>query len=370
MVRADHGTPREQAVAMRLSLRSSTISCVFLVCVLGATCAGSVRAATAVSPAERSDALVVLVPGFGGRDSFPLGGRYFMGLDDALTAAGFDVVTLAPPPVATSEERGAWLAVAINQATRGEQRRRVVVIAHSQGGVDVRAALDRGAHIHAVATLSTPHHGTDVAEVALAWPRPLVRAALHELNRGAPSPFASASESASGDAADLALVNLTREGMHAFNARHPKSPVPLFSVAAFSGADIDDACAGGRWSRPRKVDALHPMLLAGRAMIRWQRDVSDDGVVPTRSMRFGTFLGCVAADHVDWQRWDVEHDDVLLDDHRGRFSRTRSTFDVHAFIVELARGLDAVARARAEDAMDAHVANLAAMAGASPLNPQ
>ena len=333
----------------------SNFARVFCVCALVAAGAAPVRASSAAPPSVQQAStgagrtLVVLVPGFGGRAAFPLGGRYFMELDEALTSAGFDVVTLAPPPVATSEARGAWLADAIAHSVpeAPAPRPRVVVIAHSQGGVDARAALDQGAPIDAIATLSTPHHGTDVAEVALAWPRPLVRAALHEMNRGAPT---------WGDAevADVALAGLTRDGMDAFNARHPTSRVPFFSVAAFSGADVDDACAGGRWSKPRDVDAIHPMLLAGRAMIRWQRDVSDDGVVPTNSMRFGTFLGCVAADHVDWQRWDVE-----LDDAR---------FNSGAFILELARGLDDVARDHDARAMDVHVAKLAALAQAHPLD--
>jgi pimeloyl-ACP methyl ester carboxylesterase len=328
-------------------MRFSFLSRVLLVCVAVVTCADTVLA----NVGQGGSTLVVLVPGFLGHRDIPALGPYFPGFEEALQRDGFDVVTLVPPPVAGSEERGAWLAAAVDEVAGGTGDEHVIVIAHSQGGVDARAALDVGAPIDAVATLSSPHAGTDVADVARSWPRSLVGAALSDAGRGSQTLNNS---QLTTPAPDDALASLSRDGMSAFNLRHPTSPVPLFSVAAFTGADVDDACRGGAWARPTRTDSIHPLLLAGKAMIRWSRNVSNDGVVPTRSMRFGTFLGCVAGDHADWLGWGIEEDD--------------GAFDERAFIVELARGLDGVARSDAR-AMDAHVPRLASLAHTRPNAP-
>lgn len=323
------------------------------VCLVSSIAWTPVVHATPTSPSTRT--LVVLLPGFGGFQPGAVADfAYFVELQTALERAGFDAVTIAPPPVASSEERGLAVRDALVRLEQKEPHARILAIAHSQGGVDVRAALAAGAPIHAVATLSAPHHGTDVADVALGWPPGLVTAALHGFARAAQ--WSSGAE-VTTPAALASLRSLSRRGMRAFNARHPKPAVPFFSVAAFSGRVIDEACSGGAWDAPRMTDTLHPMLVPGRAMIRSARAVSDDGVVPTHSMRYGRFLGCVAADHVDWQRWDVELEDA--------------PFDAVRFLVELARGLEDAASAAlsgtigdGERAMDAHVPALASLARA------
>ena len=226
----------------------------------------------------------------------------------------------------------------------------------------MRYAIAHGAasKIAVVVTLSTPHAGTDLADAALAWfPHLAVDVALAQVQ----SVWADEEHLKFKDAdAEGALISLSRAGMKAFNAKHPTSQgVPFFSVGAVSGVDVDHACArGGKWGEPDKIDLLNPLFGVGHAMIQAKGgDVSDDGVVPTGAMRFGTFLGCVPGDHVDWMGWK-------LDRNNGDYVE----LDERAFLVELWKGMRDVEDWHDEGAMDWHVPALAKLAHAVALPAQ
>ncbi len=323
----------------------SPVAGVLLVFHACALVCGAASAAEAHTP-------LVLVPGFlGQRHSGVLQHYFAASIVEALAGAGVDVTELAPAPVADSDARGRDLLRQIDAVRARTGARTVVVISHSQGGVDVRAALAQGGadRIAVVATIAAPHQGTGVADTALTWPMPAVRATLDTL--GVTWQLAQGDDATAPDP-DGALENLSRRGMARFAATHPPPPaqVPFFSVAGVTGRDVDGSCSGGRWSAPTVTDEMHPLLVFGAAMIRasWG-DVSHDGVVPTRSMRYATFLGCVPADHLDWEGFD-----------------DTGAFDVAAFVLELYRGLDDVARTGDAAAMDAHIDRLAFLAHARP----
>jgi hypothetical protein len=130
--------------------------------------------------------------------------------------------------------------------------------------------------------------------------------------------------------------------------------VPFYSVAGFAGDVVDDACDGGWWSTPTRTDPLNPVLIVGHTLIQTIAAATDDGVVNTRNMRFGTFLGCVPADHLEWQGLATAN---LVEGHSD---------DTLSFVVELWRGLDAVARTGDGGAMRARATRLAQLAGATP----
>ena len=296
---------------------------------------------------------MLLVPGFIVWGVMPGFGPYFGGLRRALRSAGADVYELAPPPIADSDARGAYLVRAIDDVRRRTGADKVAIIAHSQGGIDVRAAIGLGAasKIAVVATLSSPHQGTDLADAAVAWfPRAIVFATLDAVQEHWQYEQHMARSSADSDGA---LATLSRAGMRVFNAKHADAGgVPFFSIAAVSGDDVDGSCArGGKWGAPDRVGWLHPLFTPSHVMIRTKGgEESDDGVVPTSSMRFGTYLGCVPGDHVSWMGWHVGP----------------AAFDERAFVVELWRGMRDVERAGDEHAMDAHVQALAHLAHAHP----
>lgn len=309
-----------------------------------------------VSSSAQASSPVLLVPGFLGWREMETFGRYYGGAQHALVNAGADVYSLAPPPVASSEVRSRYLEAQIDEVLKRTGAKKVVIIAHSQGGLDVRWAIAHGAasKIAVVVTLSTPHEGTDLADAALAWfPQFAVDAAL----AGTQDAWAN-EEHMTFKAADAegALLSLSRVGMREFNRAHPTTGgVPFFSVAAVSGGDVDGACTtGGKWGAPDKLDILNPLFGAGHAMIQGKGGLmTDDGVVPTSSMRFGTFLGCVPADHVDWMGWK-----------QNRTNGDYVQFDQVAFLVELWKGMRDVEDWHDEGAMDWHVPALAKLAHA------
>jgi pimeloyl-ACP methyl ester carboxylesterase len=300
---------------------------------------------------------VLLVPGFGAWGEMESFHRYFTGLREALQSAGADVYDAVPSPIASSAERGQQLLDSIARVRHLTGAQKVAIIAHSQGGVDVRWALAHGGaeQVSVVATLSSPHEGSDLADAFRDWvPSFVTSAGLIAFQWT----WESEQRIAHRDADPVgSLYSLSRVGMREFNAAAANQTthgVHFFSLGAVAGDDIDGSCAHGRWGLPAKTDVLHPVFVPAHWLIRLKGGAeSDDGVVPSNSMRFGHWLGCIPADHVDWMGWQFDWDggDVVR-------------FDERAFLVELWRGMRDVERANDARAMDAHIPALAALAHA------
>ncbi len=362
---------------------------------------------------------VVIAPGFLGWDRLPLFDRYLETMAAALEAEGYDVTMVQPPAVAGSEIRVEALVRAIDIALHKSGARQVLVVAHSQGGLDVRVALRRPAvkaRIAAIVTLATPHDGTPVASLAQRVPGFAVDAALVPVQwawesfepmspewrstpsssgafgtlalteRGkatfrehgavpAPRPTTTPTTTATttttttatttGDGDGDGKIKGAREAAEDARALLDRDPddvveagVPFFSVAGFTGplGRDDRSCDGGRWTAPRATDDPNPLMLAGRtahALEGWT--LANDGIVPAGSSRHGVFLGCVAADHLDWLGW-----------HHNLPGRP-APFDERAFVVTLVAGLEATTTLGV-GAMDAFVPRLASLARARPLD--
>ncbi len=121
---------------------------------------------------------LVFAHGFlGWSQTSPLGIDYFRGLRAHVTSLGGHAALFPQvPPLGTYEDRARALADAIQQANPEGP---VHIIAHSMGGLDSRALIARNLHglsnsgrIASLTTLSTPHHGSPVADL-LAGSRPL-----------------------------------------------------------------------------------------------------------------------------------------------------------------------------------------------------
>lgn len=313
--------------------------------------AAPTRAADATGP----PGVVVLQPGVLGFKHLSLLGDYWGDVPTRLRARGYVVVERAPAPVSSSSLRGRELADDIAALTVLHGVDRVVVIAHSQGGVDVRAALAEvpwlREKIGAVATVASPHAGSVMIDVGTALPAPLVDGVMDALHRSfeANQDLTPRPSSTRG-----VLEELSAAGTADLTRRQPESPVPFFSVGGVTGQDVDGACAGGRWSAPDVEDVAAPTAwwnLAAQFAIAGVH--STDGVVPTKSMRFGTFLGCAPADHGDWLGW-VSHplEEELV------WSPT-------PFLLALADALVDVDR-HGHRAMETHVPTLARLARARP----
>lgn len=253
---------------------------------------------------------IVLCHGFFGFDGFAGVDflTYFYEVADDLRAQGEPYVfTPTVDPFNDSFVRGAQLVdhIAAIRAETGAEK--VILIGHSQGGLDARVAAHLEPDwIEAVVSYGTPHHGTPPADVVTRLlPHPQFNALVDAFTRLVAAPLYDAvGEETSVTAA---FHQLSSEGAEAFNQAVPDAPqVAYYSVTGRTDLRLArEACAAQnrpdfitRYDRDR--DPLDPLFLIPEAIIDAPfAPVASDGLVPVASARHGRFLGCVPADHLD-----------------------------------------------------------------------
>jgi triacylglycerol lipase len=198
---------------------------------------------------------LVLVHGFLGFDRIELLGRrlsYFRGIVPRLEALGVPVHVVRVPAVASVPERAARLAEQIAAIPD----RRLVVFAHSMGGLDARWAIQRHGladRVAALITIGTPHRGAPLAELGS-------RTSLVRL--------------LAGDRTQRALQWLTPAMLERFN---------------------------------REI-ADHPEVFYGSVVSTRRRAGSSDGLVPAASQRWGEVMAEIQGDHWAQIGWSLDGD--------------------------------------------------------------
>lgn len=256
---------------------------------------------------------IVLAHGFFGFDSFAgvESVTYFYGVKDYLREQGErEVYTPAVDPFNASDVRAARLIEHIERIRRETGAAKVNLIGHSQGGLDARlVAHDRPDLVASVTTFSTPHHGTPIADALTpSFPGSSVVARIVDtFVRITLRPLWSEIGSATSFMTQLRFMS--SEGTERFNAEHPDQPgIPYFSIAGRSGSSLGEGeCASdaepdfvARWKDAR--DPLEPLLRPTKFLLDGDGDGAPfvhDGIVRVRDAKWGTFLGCVPADHFD-----------------------------------------------------------------------
>ncbi|MCA9546588.1 MAG: alpha/beta fold hydrolase, partial [Myxococcales bacterium] len=235
--------------------------------------------------------------------------HYFWQVRDDLEAAGEPwVFTPAVDPFDDSEVRGAQLLARVARIREITGADKVNLIGHSQGGLDARyVAHMRPDLVASVTTISTPHRGSPVAD--------LVQGAIWDDRAGqvvdaVVSLIAAPLYDADGEATSAmeALDQLSSEGTAEFNDRITDAPgVAYYSIAgrtAYSrgGSDcrVDDSPEFiSQYEGAR--DPVDPLLLVTEEIVDggfWS-STPNDGLVTVESARWGRFLGCIPADHLD-----------------------------------------------------------------------
>lgn len=244
---------------------------------------------------------IVLAHGMFGFDHIgPL--DYFYGVAPVLTAQGRQVFTPRVDPVQASGVRGPELMAAVDAALAATGASKVVIIGHSQGGLDARwVAHYAPDKVAAVVTIATPNHGTSIGDLMTsALPGVADRAADALINLiGVP---------VSRSDLEAQLAGFSKDGIAAYNAEITDAPgVAYFSIAGRSNL-ASDAAGGCATTTPflatynDSVDTmaveLSPMsaMMIGAALPGTE---VQDGLVSVASAKWGTFLGCVPADHFD-----------------------------------------------------------------------
>lgn len=291
---------------------------------------------------------LVLVHGFSGwNDVGPV--EYFFGVKDLLEAEGHDVTTPALPPYTSSDERARVLATVIDEVLARTGKAKVHLVGHSQGGIDIRRVVshhgfDYASRVASVTTISTPHDGTAVADLASQAGEGVLNPAGRFLAwligslEGEPPSEADWANDETSDAwtpdLGLSIESLRPSSIRALVARNPMPPeVPFFTVAGVSNLrSLDNPwCKASVWGSLARVDETDPLFFPTGTYLSFTaggdvfEPTPNDGLVTVESARApeGTFLGCVPADHADeiGQVADLLPGLVSGWDHRGFYRR-------------------------------------------------
>lgn len=218
-------------------------------------------------------ATIVFVRGMGGFQ--PIANvDYFYEVPALYTARGAQVLTPDSAPFDTIEARAAQLKAQLD-ATQGP----LILLAHSQGGLDARWLISRlgyAARVRALVTIATPHHGTQVADVVAGLIPAPVEVAIDDLVK----PLGWSAD----EIGEMTTVNMEQN----FNPQVPDAPQVRYW--SYSG----QATPFG-WGDHEGV--LHASLLAGWTVLE-AFGQENDGVVPEPSAHWGEFQGTLTADHL------------------------------------------------------------------------
>jgi triacylglycerol lipase len=230
----------------------------------------------------------------------------FYEVQDALEADGHVVYESLVPPFDSVEVRSAALATFIDQVLADSGAAKVNLVAHSMGGLDARDLISRlgyGDRVASLTTLSTPHRGTHVADVALDVIPSVAEPALDALA----SLYGLSFNALAGDShVRAALSALSEANAGAFNDAHPddsrvyyQSWAGVSSLLGVSNSQDDVACEGMRDTYDGRSAITSAALSPEQVLTSHGTDeLPSDGMSTVASAKWGTFRGCIPADHL------------------------------------------------------------------------
>jgi triacylglycerol lipase len=224
---------------------------------------------------------VVLMHGFGLLAGIKRGGHLH---DEALWLRAHGVWAYAPNvvPYQTVAVRAAMWEDRFARVLDETGAERLHLIAHSMGGLDARYLISaRGFHdrVATLTTISTPHHGAAIAQIALETPALLLDPAAGFTNWLGSSAF------------EEGFSNVV-ESLHELT---PAAVTGTFNPAVPDHPDVVYRSYAGRAGRGTDVP-ISPLLLLQNTLIHAREGVND-GIVGAESARWGRFEGYVDADH-------------------------------------------------------------------------
>jgi triacylglycerol lipase len=239
-----------------------------------------------------------------------------LGVREALLADGH-VVQESHVPLGTAEMRAEHLGPAVDAAlafckTSGRcNPSKVNILAHSMGGLDARVLGAMPGYkdkIASLTTIATPHQGSSVADVLLKTTNDAVRSLLTKFVERWSAEFQPAGSppiDAKGIWKSLSVANAQE-----FNQRYPLNPsvfnqswagvsYPLAWASDDARKTAREACENKVLSSRGRVDWTDKLLVGGHTILAGISREPNDGMVTVRSAKWGTFNGCIPADHVD-----------------------------------------------------------------------
>ncbi len=231
----------------------------------------------------------------------------FLNVPAAFMADGHQVYVADLPPLDSTEVRAPALAQAIDAALAQFGATKVNIIAHSSGGTDARYAISTlgyGDRVASLTTISSAHHGTPVADAALQL---LPYPGLDPVLDGLASLFGRTfSDVASDSHIRAMLTSISTANAVTFNANNQddarvyyQSWAGVADIGGFAGPNDDATCEGMHFGGNSESGIVHPFMAPMAAVITTETPgAANDSMVPTASAKWGTFRGCVPADHL------------------------------------------------------------------------
>jgi triacylglycerol lipase len=249
---------------------------------------------------------IIFHHGFAGGQSGILAWK---GVTEGLVADGNKVVVTTVPPFDSIEVRAAELKKSIDSTLAITGAAKVNIIAHSMGGLDARyliTTLGYGDRVASLTTISTPHRGTYGGDVGLRLIPGIADDVVNALF-GLLGVQISGTELSTNVRA--ALYDLSVGSADARNAATPDDPrvyyqswagvSSVLGKASDRDAKVVAACEG---KFLMSDDTFDHMRLAYVPLVpvigHFGRD-PHDGLVSVESAKWGTFKGCIPADHSD-----------------------------------------------------------------------
>lgn len=286
-------------------------------------------------PAVPARHAIILAHGFNASSSNQWS---FFKVADTLRQAGNTVYVADVPPYSSVEERAVYLSGFVDDALI-DGADKVNIVAHSMGGLDARfliSSLGYGDVVASLTTISTPHQGSAVADVALDL-LPSLGFAEDAINDLASLWGLTFSDVAGDSDVRAALSALAEASAPAFNDDNPDDPRVFYqswagvsSVGGISNPADKRACQG-LLPALSKADKMNAQLVPGAALVAHGLELRpNDGMATVESAKWGLFRGCIRADHLD---------EVGQVKHIGPDARTG--FDHLAFYRDVTRDLAA-----------------------------
>ncbi len=224
---------------------------------------------------------VVLMHGFGMMASLRRGGHLH---EEALHLRAHGVWAYAPNvvPYNTVEVRSAMWKQRLAHLLEETGAAKVNLIAHSMGGLDARylvSALGMHAVVASVVTVSSPHHGSCIADLVKEQPERLQAWAAGFVNWMGTNSLEEGTSDVLTAVSELTAAHVCE----VFNPAVPDHP------------DVRYWSYAGRAGKGTGVP-LNPVLLLNNTVLH-AREGENDGFVSVESAKWGTYLGTIDADH-------------------------------------------------------------------------
>jgi len=215
--------------------------------------------------------------------------------DVAMLLRSHNVLSFAPNivPYATIEIRARSWQRLIHQLTEEQSLDKVNIIAHSMGGLDIRyalAKLDIAPKVASFTSISTPHHGTSLAELTLRTPDTIRNKLADFLDWIGGRIYPHTQSDSVGSAAQLTRSYVSEQ----FNPAIKDIPgIPYYSYSAAVGEGT---------SEPIKVMSRYQNSYV------YEQEGLNDGMVSVESAKWGQHIKTTNISHLEQMNLRVKEE--------------------------------------------------------------